>query len=152
MFSFRVDGTVFKKEKSIPTACVCKQTATTSTDTTIELFYDSNQEKTIDKLIDLILPAPFSDNIYFGIIYIRMTPAGDQEMLLNEFQLLDIRKNIPPKILSDISLYNKNDSEDDASSEEFEEEEEYATSEEDDDVEDLSEVDDDSQNGDIFDD
>jgi hypothetical protein len=98
------------------------------------------------------LPAPFCDNIYFGTIYFRVSPSYDVEGFLNELRLLEIKKDIKPKILTDITLNTNEVYEDDASSEDLEEDDEYDPSENDEEVDEVSEDDDDSHGGDMFED
>lgn len=151
MFSIAPGAKSFKSEKKIPNDYVCKHELRTESQKTIQLFHKQDQHPDTHKLLDVIFPAPFSDNLYFGTVYLSITPPCRLEALMSELERLDIRKNIPPIILSDITLNAQEESEHDAtSSDESEEELGFETSE--DEVESDEDIsDDDSQCGaDIF--
>lgn len=148
MFSVAPGAKNFKSEKKIPNNFICKHEIRTESQKTIKLYHAKDQRPDENQLLDVIFPSPFSDNIYFGTVYFSVTPRCQEETLLKEFEMLDIRKNMPPTILSDVTLNAENLSDHETSDDESEEELDYDTSEDELESDDIS--DDDSQCGDIF--
>lgn len=141
MFSIESGARSFKTANSIPKGFICKHEIFTETKKTIRLYNKASEVPCIENIVDIILPPPFSDNIYFGIIFFSTVPPCTLETLLNEFQLLDVRKNIPPKILTDVTLTAQDESEDNESFEESDDDITYETSDGENEVHEISEDD-----------
>tara|TARA_B100000787_G_scaffold166099_2_gene150808 strand:- start:1917 stop:2372 length:456 start_codon:yes stop_codon:yes gene_type:complete len=141
MFAIAPGAKTFKSEKIIPTGYECGHEVRTDSQKTIRLYHKRDQHG--DALLDVIFPPPFSDNLYFGTVYFSINPPCSVEVFLRELERLDIQKNTPPTILSDVTLNSHNESEPDTSSDESEEPLVYETSEDGLESDDLS--DDDSQ-------